>query len=358
MPPKSLMILVRPWKCLQCRTFSATTSNRRLGPEHPDYIPIPQPPQQTLPDRPFIKGRLPVPRDVFAGAEGRDEASPEWLDPHTRPRNKSARVKAGSREEWKVKISDMRRQNLREGLVSLKARRETDQHALKTRSDRNQRERQEALTRPEREDERLTTPSHGLDLDHLFHGYIPGSPGVRPDPTRDERIARMRANVAARAEAARAERASHVNTLYMNARQFIVNPQQLNAAVDEAFGTTENPVMFGDPHSSMANRENAASVWANGKPDRVQDMLNRANHVGGKYAVEGAAGYSVINSERIRRIAEVFTGESYVTHLGSREEGFRSSLIGGEQSMEHSQQPLRRRLYVKTRPAGPRCVAL
>ena len=66
--------------------------------------------------------------------------------------------------------------------------------------------------------------------------------------------------------------------------------------------------MFGDPHSSMANRENAASVWANGKPDRVQDMLNRANHVGGKYAVEGAAGYSVINSERIRRIAEVFTG--------------------------------------------------
>ncbi|TKA75732.1 hypothetical protein B0A55_05911 [Friedmanniomyces simplex] len=278
-----------------------------LGPEHPDYIPIPQPPQQTLPDRPFIKGRLPIPRDVFAGAEGKDKSSPEWLDPHTKPRRKNIRVQAGSREEWKVKMSDMRRQNLREGLVSLKARRDTEQHALKTRSERNQREREEALTRPEREDDRLTAPSHGLDLDHLFHGYIAGSPGVRPDPTRDERIARMRANVAARAEAARAERAFHVNTLYMNARHFIVTPQQLDAAVDEAFGTPENPIKFGDPHS-RADMENAASMWAYGRPDRVQDMLDRANGVRGMRAMDGAGGYSVINRDRIRRIAEVFTG--------------------------------------------------
>ncbi|KAK4894561.1 hypothetical protein LTR27_007202 [Elasticomyces elasticus] len=306
MPPRTPI----PWHCPSCRSFSTTTSRRQLRPENPNYIAIPQPPQQTLVHKPFIKGRLPVPRDIFAGAEGKDKSDPSWLDPHTKAPSKDVQAKQGSREEWKSKISSMRRQNLREGLTSLKARRDTEAARLKSKSDRNQKARHETLTRPEREDDRLTAPSHGLDLDHLYKGFIPSSPGVRPDPTRDERIERMRANVAARTEASRAERASHLNTLYMNARSFIVTSAQLDSAVDEAFGTPENPVRFTGSldGSAIEVSGNGASVWASGKPDRVQDMLNRANNVGGKSAFDGMNPVEEVNRKRITRIAEAFTG--------------------------------------------------
>ncbi len=50
--------------------------------------------------------------------------------------------------------------------------------------------------------------------------------------------------------------------------------------------------------------------------------------------------------------------DSHATHLGPRDESSRLCLVGGEQSMKYSQQLLQRRLYVKTRPASPRGVAL
>ncbi|KAK3067430.1 hypothetical protein LTR53_015722 [Teratosphaeriaceae sp. CCFEE 6253] len=315
MPLKSLTLPLRSWTCPQCRAFTSTAAPRQLGPEHPNYIPIPLPPQQTLPHRPFIKGRLPIPRDVFAGAEGRDKSSDAWLDPHTKTRRRAHPAKPGSRDEWQNKISSLRKQNLREGLLSLKARRETESAAATAKSEKNQRARHEALTAPEREDERLTAPSHGLDLEHLYHGYIPNSPGVRPDPTRSERITRMRANVAAQASAAASTRAAHLNTLYMNARHFIVTPAQLDRAVDEAFGSAEAPVRWTD--AAGAQPENMASVWAYGKQDRVQDLLNRVNGVGGAKALDGGLRTSGIVGERVGRLAEVFTGG----RMAGKEEG-------------------------------------
>ena len=124
-------------------------------------------------------------------------------------------------------MSEMRRQNLREGLVSLKARKTRVERQRAERSERNQAEREERLNRPEREDERLTTPSHGLDLDALYKGPL-------QDPTREERVEHMRANFSQQVQLKKAERLDHVHTLYLNARTFIVTPQQLDAAVDEA----------------------------------------------------------------------------------------------------------------------------
>ncbi|KAI7262710.1 hypothetical protein KC343_g5562, partial [Hortaea werneckii] len=108
-----------------------------------------------------------------------------------------------------------------------------------------------------------------------------------------------------------------LHTLYLNAKTFIVTPQQLDQAVDEAFGTVEDPVRFdGDQqyeptgfyNSGMRNAQ-SQSVWAQGKPERVQDMLNRANNQGGKTAMENAStSLASVNKDRVRRIGEVLTG--------------------------------------------------
>ena len=202
-------------------------------------------------------------------------------------------------------MSEMRRRNLREGLAGLRARKNRDQRTRSEISARRQAEREEILSRPEREDERLTTPSHSFTLETLAKG-----------PTREQREVEMeailpfkRASLAARTSAAQADRLDHLHTLYLNAKTFIVTPQQLDRAVDEAFGTPEQPVTFSQYTFGEADKHASQSVWAQGRPERVQDMLNRASRQGGgRTALEGAGGFAGVNQERVRRIGEVLTG--------------------------------------------------
>ncbi|KAK4547134.1 hypothetical protein LTR36_001355 [Oleoguttula mirabilis] len=309
MPPHTaLSTPLRAWRCPQCtvRSFSSTPRTQQVGPEHPRYIDIPEPPQQTVPDRKFIKGRLPVPRDVFSGADGDKKATDEWLEPHTRSPKHEVTPPQGSREEWKHKMSDMRRRNLREGIASLRVRKTRVEKRMSEQGAKNKAEREELLNRPEREDERLTAPSHGLDLDYLYTVNL--ADHALHDPTRAARLAFKTEKVAAHAQKKRDERLDSLHTLYLNARSFIVTPQQLDAAVDDAFGTPEAPHTFGDQSGTYGDAENAASVWAFGRPERVQDILNRANRQGSRSAMDGAGGFSGVNKERIQRIAETLTG--------------------------------------------------
>jgi hypothetical protein len=177
-------------------------------------------------------------------------------------------------------------------LKALRIRTNTANRRRTERTTQRQAEREELLHRPEREDERLTAPSHGLDLDKLMHG-------PPPDPNREYRLKIKAENVADRDSKERALRRDHLHDLYMQARTFIVTPQQLDKAVDEAFGTADNPVTF----------NSGTSMWTYGKPDSLQDMLNRANQTGGRGALESAGNRgSSVQSERMRRIAEVLTG--------------------------------------------------
>jgi hypothetical protein len=158
------------------------------------------------------------------------------------------------------------------------------------------REHEDLVSRAEREDERLTAPSNGLDLDALYHGRV-------PDPSRDLRLSMKRERTAAFEASRTAERLDSVHTLYSHARKFIVSPQQLDAAVEEAFGTNENPATFGPGHG-----EEGTSIWHEGKPHSVQDMLNSANRARSQKALHNTGGYIAINQERVQRIAEALTG--------------------------------------------------
>ena len=299
--------LLRGWTCPQCtrRTLSTTTRRQAVGPEHPRYIEVSEPPQQTSPNKPFQKGRLPVPRDVFAGAQGKDRAADSEIAKATPYPKKQIQHPAGSREAWKQRLAEARRRNLREGLQDLRARRISEERKRSVRTAKNRAEREELASAPEREDERLTTPSTGLDLDKLLHGPL-------EDPHREARLAHKARNVELHASAKQAERLDHLHTLYTRARSFIVTPQQLDNAVEEAFS--------GDRWSGAGTITGApqASVWSYGRPESVQDMLNRANRVGGKTAMEGTGGFSDVSAERMRRIAEKLTGGKMEEGRGER----------------------------------------
>lgn len=193
-------------------------------------------------------------------------------------------------------MSDIRRQNLQEGIRSLRARQQAERRRASQQSETRQREREELVNRPEREDERLTAPSNNLDLDALFNKQI-------PDPTREQRILTKLQNLQEQTRNKRVERTEALHTLYMNARDFIVTPQQLDQAVDEAFGTPENPVNF---RGSLG--AHGKSVWALGKPDSVQDMLSRANGQGSGRVLPDASSHNERQADRLRRIAETLTG--------------------------------------------------
>lgn len=290
------------WKCPQCtvRTLSTTARQLQVGPEHPRYVAIPEPPQQTLPYPPRQKGVLPVPRDIFSGTT-RDQSADEAIADATKRPQKERTPAKGSREEWKAKMSEARRQNLREGLKSLRYRQQVTQQRERARSNAKMAEREELLARPEREDERLTAPSNNLDLEALLHGQV-------PDPTRRQRLAAKRINLQNQAAEKQQERMDALHTLYMNARTFIVTPEQLDKAVDEAFGSEEQPKIFGSHFSSYDTLPIQKSIWAEGRPERVQDMLNKANGLRPRSAIDSAGGLTEVNKERIKRIAETLTG--------------------------------------------------
>lgn len=267
-----------------------------VGPEHPRYIDFPEPPQQTAPPTKWMKGVLPVPRDVFAGKGEKNLGTEEVMEKSTRAAERNAEAPAGSREAWKIKMAEQRKRNLKEGVQELKTRQFKTKRRLQTAQAKKYQEHEELIARPEREDERLTAPSNGLDLDALYHGRV-------PDPSRDLRLAMKRERQAAFEASKTADRLDSVHTLYSHARKFIVTPQQLDSAVEEAFGTNENPVTFGPGHG-----EEGTSIWHDGKPYSVQDMLNSANRARSSRALQNTGGYIAINQERVQRIAEALTG--------------------------------------------------
>lgn len=198
-------------------------------------------------------------------------------------------------------MSEARRRNLEQGLKGLKARTLHRRDLLRKKSSADNLERKHLHRAPEREDERLTAPSHGLDLEKLLHG------GAPPDPTREARLKAKARNLHIATRAKQAERLDHLHSLYMNARSFIVTPAQLDAAIEEEFGKD-----FRAPGAyAMEMGGSSQSMWNFGPPVTVQDMLNRANGSGGRFAVDvgGGGGMAAeVNSARVRRIAEKLTG--------------------------------------------------
>lgn len=291
------------------RTLSATTLTPKgqIPPESPKFIDVPRSLQPEQIWRPWVKGVLPVPRQIFSRTSETDKTSAKYLNQTAaEPRRKSSTtpLKAGTAPigparnkiveyaSYKYQQSALRRRNLRESLVELHERKQRDDHAAAARSAAKHAQSLRLAYAPEREDERLTNPT--------IHSAIhPAARGALPDPNREARIAQKRANVADMQAQREEDRRTMLHTLYMNARDFIIDPQVLDKEIDR---------VFDDPDSFTNDTVRGMNVWALGLPQTVEQMLNAASRKPGGKAIDRDTDFGLLEKKRIDRIAEEFTG--------------------------------------------------
>ncbi|KAL8714607.1 MAG: hypothetical protein Q9220_001555 [cf. Caloplaca sp. 1 TL-2023] len=286
------------------RSFTTTTSNQlpSIGPESPNFIHVPRPPQPDAPHRPHIKGILPKPRKIFPRGSP-DKTSPSYLAavtpepqsaPPVPPPNTPASVLAHI--DHKRALASHRRRNLRESLHELHARKQKLDLRASSRSEAKQRLRSTLLSAPVPPEEQHTAPSTLVSsLPKKGNNHL-------PDPNRSTRLATKSANHTRHTTAKALDRRNALHTLYMNARSFIVTEDKLTEAVENAF----------DPNNEQFDNESrrGLNVWNLGYTETVKEMLDRANKEGGEgaRAVERYGGFQGVTGGRMRRLGEELTG--------------------------------------------------
>ncbi|KZF26269.1 hypothetical protein L228DRAFT_264688 [Xylona heveae TC161] len=295
-------LLSVPSRLGQCHTFlprhfSTSKAAFKIGPESPRFIEVPQPIQPQAPGVPVVKGVLPVPRQIFS-KRGPVKTSKAYYDKTVPKPNKHHRhVGAKNSEEshyliWKKQSAELRRRNLREGLLELSHRKINTDNIVAARSAAKQADHQRLINEPEREDERLTNPSILVSMKQQKIGML-------PDPNRESRIVDKTLKLQERQAAKEQERKDRLHTLYTQAREFITTEAQLNEAIDRTF--VEYPEEFTSDGGLGEN------IWNRGSPETVQQMLNEINRTGSN-AIKHYTGVGDITQKRVRRIAEELTG--------------------------------------------------
>jgi hypothetical protein len=239
---------------------------------------------------------LPVSRNVF-GKHSEYRSTDSYkaqVTPEPAPRSEPHGPEA-ERITYSRNLSSVRRQTLREGITELWTRREKTHDVLSKRSGLKQLRNRKAATAPAPLDEILTNPTIHPTARLLI------ATGNAPGPTQNKK-----SKYPALQKARSNERKEALHNLYVNAQHFIVNEQQLNANIDEVFGSDEYPLRW----NLTGN-----SVWAlQDKPPTVGDMVSADRSGGGTVVDEG--GY-----ERLKKIGEVLTGGRGSDIGGVRDEG-------------------------------------
>lgn len=276
----------------QVRGF-ATSPNLRVGPESPHYIEAPRLIQPGAPKKPHVRGTLPVPRELFPArrADKRDEkVLTQYLNDATPLPSTKRKVNAeGSeleKEAFKIKMAEMRRQNLREGLQELYKRKQHMEKIISDRSLQKQTRRERVLRQPEAPDERFTRSS-------VVQAMLPRKQAIIPDPNREERLALSRARMEAKQAEKDAQRKENLHSLYMSARTFIVTEEQLAAEIDRVFPQGENTAWRND-------HQQGENIWNLGLPPTVQSYVSESRK-------NETARWDTIQ-DRVKKLGEQLTG--------------------------------------------------
>ncbi|KAL9581235.1 MAG: hypothetical protein Q9212_004016, partial [Teloschistes hypoglaucus] len=194
--------------------------------------------------------------------------------------------------EWKTKLAEHRRRNLRESLHELKNRKEKEDRRLQTRSTAKLELRERLLTAPTPAHEKHTTPS-------ILSSALSTSYTMTPTE-RAALLARKKANHERHASQKILERRNALHTLYMNARDFIVTEQALTEAVERAFHPG-NPQFDNEAKRGL-------NVWNLGYPETVKELLDTVNREGTGNALQRYIGYAALTNQRMKRLGEELTG--------------------------------------------------
>lgn len=280
--------------------FPRSYAIRQLGPESPNFIEIPQPPQTSAVPRRRIRGVLPVPRNIFPKGNA-ENVTPSYIEETTpEPKSQAASDSISSeRVLWKERLAIARRRNLRQGILELKRR------AIKTRrrwqgvQRKTRAERVTLLNKPESADERLTGPT----AMHAARSLLRRTPELS-NTGEQWRISKLQTSSEAVTEQKAREsknRIEDIRTLYINATHFITDMSQLNSAIDEAFGSPDNPITFG--------KAKGPNIWFEGELISIQDRLNEKYNIGTTSIGPGET-RAKLAEQRLNKIANVLLGKS------------------------------------------------
>ncbi|KAF2476794.1 uncharacterized protein BDR25DRAFT_300631 [Lindgomyces ingoldianus] len=293
-PSKSSLTSLNSSLCL--RTFTSTPPSYALGPESPNYIEVPKPVQPTFPPNPIVKGVLPVPRSVFKnrGPHPKDTAdfisqtTPDAL-PHNVPRA-GKHNKLRDYVTYKRRLAESRKQALRDGVAQLHERKTTTERLHLAAWNKMQAENRALAMAPPRHTDVLTATTVSKTLQDYLHNKLPST-------SRTKIVESRRPAFQRRMEQHAAVRRARLHDLYTNAREFIVDEERLDEAIEKAFGTEEEPMRW-DNEGRMWKGAEGLNPWHGPMPDGTSDMLQRLK------TGEGVG----LARERVKKVAEVLTG--------------------------------------------------
>ncbi|PYH47299.1 uncharacterized protein BP01DRAFT_354498 [Aspergillus saccharolyticus JOP 1030-1] len=276
---------------VQLRGF-ATSSSLRVGPESPSFIDVPRVLQPNLPSKPRVKGVLPVPREIFPSRRT-DKPTEAYISAATPLPTKEKRADPNDPNyeyiEQKKQMAEMRRQNLREGLLELHARKQATDKTMKWRSEQKQQLREQVLRQPERLDVQLTQNT-------IVKAMLPKRTPVLPCPGKEALLRKSTRRFQRKQAQKKAARGEHLHELYMNARQFIVDETQLAAEIERVFPDDHNPAWRSD-------QQEGKNIWNLGYPQTVSSLVNEGTKT-------ESARFNAIQA-RIKKLGEEITGGKF-----------------------------------------------
>ncbi|KKY25164.1 hypothetical protein UCRPC4_g01970 [Phaeomoniella chlamydospora] len=285
--------------CSPARAFSTSTARRSVPPESPDYIHVPRSiqPEQRLPPR--IRGTLPVPREIFP-AKNPEKLEQQFLEKATRPRKEPFDPRTATQVQIKkFRMAQLRREYLREGLSELRNRKSKIDKQLAERNRIKTAEREQLTAQSEREDERLTSSS-------VLQGMLSSKGGFTIDPKWEERYRERVAKTKEHSDRLDDMRKDALHTLYMNARDFIVTEEALDAEIDRVFPFDKDPA-FRTPSGQ------GKDIWFTGVPPTVTELLQKTvspeRNISRRVSdIDGSSTTARTASERAKKLAESLSG--------------------------------------------------
>jgi hypothetical protein len=284
------------------RSLSSTAPSLALGPESPNYIEVPAPVQPTFPRKPQVKGHLPVPRDVFKTRsklpKEKFATADEYLDTFVaRATSDPAKVKIpgpysqdAEYRLYKQRLAKARKDAFRGGVKELHERKTTTEAVDLARIQKNSAERRALAMAPPRTVDVLTQTSIQKGIRDFLTDSLPRT-------SREDIVKARKKGYEKRLAKQDAARKERLHDLYTNAREFIVNEEQLDEAIEKAFGTDENPVRW-DNRGAISSTASGLSPWEGPMPEGVSEKLQ---------SLKGGEGVGLAQ-ERIRKLAEALTG--------------------------------------------------
>jgi len=283
------------------RPFTTSSTRRTIPPQSPYYVDIPNTLQTDYSPPRRQKGVLPVPREIFPARQP-DKPSQQYLTRAIPPRKESTKnlSKMTEQDIYKARMTDLRRQHLRSGLLELYNRKVVMSGQIGARSTARQNERAILITQGPRQDDHLTSTSIPSSM-----RFTTGNAPLPPTPPPATTHARKIANVTQQQAAKRSSRLDALHTLYMHARSFITTEKHLAAEIERIF---DNPsVEWGTPAND------GTSIWNKEPPVTIAALLQDDTTTGvrqetGLAVKRGAAMRYRTDQQRLRKIAEVLSG--------------------------------------------------